>query len=89
MKTYTLRISDGPDGTIWPGYDAVSIRASSISAAATRAREILAREAAGLQAADGYAVGQTITARISDSRGLSWRVDHILTASDLGEEISR
>ena len=89
MSTYTLRISDGPDGTIWPEFEAVRFKASGALAALEHAREVLAREAAGLKAADGYAVGQPITARVFNSRGQSWRVDHTITAADLGEEASR
>ncbi len=92
MAKYTYTIFDAnpndSSGTAWPDHDDVEIESDSDDEAIETVRATMSVEAAGLNASDGYDVGQRLYA-------LVWDADEIivgeptyeLTAEDLGVEI--
>ena len=88
LSKYTYSIFDSnphmSGGTTWPDHDDNEIAAESDDEAVDAVRDILETEAAGLDAADGYDVGQAIHALVWDADGLIvGDLRHMLTADDL------
>jgi hypothetical protein len=86
--TYTYTIYDADPNasgnTAWPSHNDLEIEAASDEEAIGDVLDVLEVEAAGLNEADGYAVGQRIYANIWDADGINLKtVSYELTAADL------
>jgi hypothetical protein len=91
MSTYTYTIYDSDPhtsgGTAWPSHEDIEIEAASDEEAINAVRDVMSVEAAGLNQADGYEVGQTLYALVWDPyAALVGEPTYELTAEDLGVE---
>ncbi len=90
MSEYTFTIFDGNvnecGGTAWPDYTDELLEADSDEEARASVKDTLEVAAAGLNAADGYSVGDKLSAILCDDTIIVGIVHYTLTAEDLGIE---
>jgi hypothetical protein len=91
VSIYTYTIFDAnpntSSGTAWPSHEDIEIEAESDAEALGAVRDVMSTEAAGLNASDGYDVGQRLYALVWDADTvIVGEPTYELTAEDLGVE---
>jgi hypothetical protein len=89
VTTYTYTLFDAhpnsSSGTAWPSHEDIAIEAESDDEAIEAVRDVMSIEAAGLDTADGYDVGQRLYALVWDADSMIvGDPTYELTAEDLG-----
>lgn len=82
--TYTIFDGDGHgSGTAWPSHEGIDVGGDDLAEVIETVRDALDVAAYECSTADGYAVGDTITAMIYHDGGTEF-VHHTLTAEEIG-----
>lgn len=93
MTTYTYTIFDAnpnsSSGTAWPSHEDLEIEADSDADVIDAVRDVMSVEAAGLNEADGYDVGQKLYAIVWDADTIIvGEPTYEITAEDMGVEVA-
>lgn len=84
--TYTIFDGDGSgSGTAWPAHEEVEVEGDDLAEVIETVRDALDVAAYECSSADGYAVGDTITAMVYHDGGTEF-VHHTLTAEEIGTD---